>query len=271
MSAAGPAIRLLRVRVNLGGRIVLDDVDLNIDHGERVAIVGTNGAGKSTLLKLLAATVVASSGNVEVLGRDLRRPLSSQERRRLHAQTGQIFQGLHLVARLTVLENVLLGCLSRHGSLRTWARLFPAVEIGNARELLSTVGLGDSNLMRADQLSGGERQKVAIARMLQQRPQLILSDEPTSAVDPAASIAMAQLISAQARVLGATIITVVHEPDLLPLVADRVIGLNGGRLAFDLPVASVTQAVLGTLYGGSGRGTAPASDSYIDFSTEETQ
>lgn len=260
MSAAGSAFRLQQVTVNLGGRIVLDNLDLGIDQGERVAIVGNNGAGKSTLLKLLSGTVVACRGEVEVLGHDLRQSLSRYERRRLHAQTGQVFQGLHLVARLTVLENVLLGCLSRYGSMRTWARLFPAVEVEHAQKLLSSIGLGSRSQMRVDQLSGGERQKVAIARMLQQRPKLILADEPTSALDPAASIAMAQMLSTRAEALAATMITVVHEPNLLPAVADRVIGLRGGRLAFDLPVDSVTAALLAALYGRSGPDTGAASD-----------
>lgn len=248
-STAACAIRLRNVDVDLRGSVLLADIDLQIEQGERVAIVGSNGAGKSTLLKLCAGTIMVSRGDIHVLGLDLQRPLAVREQRWLHEQTGQILQGVHLVARLTVLENVLLGCLARNRSMRTWARLFPAVEIGRAEVLLATVGLAGRGAMRADRLSGGERQKVAIARMLLQRPRLILADEPTSALDPAAAIAIAETLSASAKNRGATIVTVVHEPDLLPAVADRVIGLRGGRIAFDLPVALVTKAMLDALYG----------------------
>lgn len=251
MSATGPAIRLRQACAHIGESTVLHEIDLQIAHGERIAIMGNNGAGKSTLLKLLAGTVPASSGDVDVLGCDLRQRLSAGARRRLHARTGQVFQGLHLVGRLTVLENVLLGCLARNRSLRTWARLFPAFETARAQELLGCVGLAGRGLERADRLSGGERQKVAIARMLLQHPQLILADEPTSALDPVASIDMVRMLSSRAQAEGATLITVVHEPNLLKAIADRVIGLSGGRMAFDLPVAGVTQAVLGALYGRS--------------------
>lgn len=260
MSASTCAIRLQHVGVSLQGNAILVDIDLELGQGERVAIIGSNGAGKSTLLKLLAGTVVASKGEIQVLGRDLHHPLSGLARRRLHAQTGQIFQGVHLVARLTVLENVLLGCLARNRSLRTLARLFPAVEIDRAEMLLATVGLAGRGAVRADRLSGGERQKVAIARMLLQGPQLILADEPTSALDPAAALAIVETLSASARDRGATVVTVVHEPELLPAVADRVIGLHGGRIAFDLPVTGITDSVLKALYKSALRAGTGSSD-----------
>lgn len=251
MRATGAAIRLRQASAQIGDSTVLHEIDLQIVQGERIAIVGNNGAGKSTLLKLLAGTVPASNGEVDVLGCDLRQRLSAGARRQLHAQTGQVFQGLHLVGRLTVLENVLLGCLARNRSLRSWARLFPANETACAQELLDRVGLAGRSQERTDRLSGGERQKVAIARMLLQRPQLILADEPTSALDPVASIEMVRMLYSHAHAECATLITIVHEPNLLPAVADRVIGLSSGRMAFDLPVAEVTQTALGALYGKS--------------------
>jgi len=249
VSVSGCAIHLRQVSVRVGGNTILHDIDLRIDHGECIGILGNNGAGKSTLLKLFTGAVMAHHGEIMVLDQNLRQPLARLERQRLHAQVGQIFQGLNLVARLTALENVLVGGLARNRSLRTWARLFPAVEIERAKKLLQDVGLAMRSHVRADRLSGGERQKVAIARMLLQCPRLILADEPTSALDPVASVAIAQMLSEVAKAKGVTMITVVHEPGLLPLLADRVIGLAAGRIAFDLPVAEITSEKLDALYG----------------------
>ena len=111
------------------------------------------------------------------------------------------------------------------------------------------MGLPAKAQVRVDQLSGGERQKVAIARMLMQRPRLILADEPTAALDPQAAAEVCALLAEAAR--GATLVSVVHNPALLPLLADRVIGLRQGRICFDLPVAQVGAPELAMLYGRS--------------------
>ena len=148
--------------------------------------------------------------------------------------------------RLSALDNVLIGCLGRVTGWRSWARVFPDEELAQARNALRQVGLLARAETRADRLSGGERQKVAIARMLLQRPRLILADEPTAALDPAAAAEVCHLLAKAAN--GATLITVVHNPALLPLLSERVIGLKNGRIAFDLPVSEVSGEVLFRLY-----------------------
>ncbi len=155
-------------------------------------------------------------------------------------------QGLHLVQRLSALENVLIGALARVPGWRSWLRLYPRTEVAAAEVALLRVGLSGHARRRADQLSGGERQKLAIARMLLQRPRLILADEPTASLDPAAADEICRLLGAAAG--GATLVSVVHNPALLPLLAERVIGLKDGRIAFDLPIGQVDDARLAALY-----------------------
>jgi phosphonate transport system ATP-binding protein len=246
MSAAAPALCLQALTCSADGRTLLAIDTLTVGTGERVALVGHNGAGKTTLLRLCSGFMRPDRGSAEVLGRALAETLSTAELRALRREVGQVLQGLHLVARLTALENVLIGSLGRVTGWRSWTRCFPAREIADAEAALRAVGLFQHARTRADRLSGGEKQKVAIARLLLQRPRLILADEPTAALDPSAAAEVCQLLLQAAR--QATLITVVHNPALLPLLAERVIGLRQGRIAFDLPLAEVGEAQLASLY-----------------------
>ncbi|MDD2741976.1 MAG: ATP-binding cassette domain-containing protein [Rhodocyclaceae bacterium] len=242
----GGTIALRQVCCIADGRALLDIGTLDIRPGERVAIVGHNGAGKSTLLRLLTGFASLTHGRVEVLGRDLSARPTPEQLRALRHEVGQIHQGLHLVGRLSALENTLIGSLGRVAGWRSWVRYFPAQERASAEAALHAVGLLPRARTRADKLSGGERQKVAIARLLLQRPKLILADEPTAALDPAAASEVCHLLAQAAQ--SATLISVVHNAALLPLLAERVIGLKNGRIAFDLPLAAVDDQKLVNLY-----------------------
>lgn len=248
------AIALDQVAVAVEGRTLLSLPRLRIAHGERVAVVGPNGAGKSTLLRVLGGFAPLSEGCATVLGLSFRAPQagdapSPQALRALRARVGQVLQGLHLVPRLTARENVVLGALARPAAMpawRAWARLYPPALRAEADAALAALGLAHRADTRADRLSGGERQKVGLARLALQRPALVLADEPTAALDPAATEAACVALLDAAR--GATLVTVVHDPALLPRLADRVIALAGGRLAFDLPVQAVDADRLAALY-----------------------
>ena len=246
--ALPPVIQVEGLVCHAAGRAVLDIQALQITAGERVAIVGHNGAGKSTLLRVLSGFVQPSHGRVVVLGREFgaTRRLSASALRGLRTEVGQVMQGLHLVQRLTAQENVLIGALGGQPGWRSWVRWPTAAEREAADRALSAVGLLAKAGQRADRLSGGERQKTAIARMLMQRPLLIFADEPTAALDPLAASEVCTLLARAAA--GATLLTVVHNPSLLPLLADRVIGLKQGRVAFDVPVADAGDALLARLY-----------------------
>lgn len=249
-------IDIRNLRVEVAGRTLLDIAGLTINAGERVALVGPNGAGKSSLLKVLGGFLPATRGQVSVLGRRFggadAPTLSGPQWRALRAEVGQVMQGLHLVPRLTALENVVLGALARPGAMdtwRSWLRWYPPTLCKEASAALGELGLAHRLYARADQLSGGERQKVSLARLRLQQPQLILADEPTSALDPAATQQACQALLAVAH--RVTLVTVVHDPALLPLLADRVIGLKGGRMAFDLALSGLDTARLQDLYDGS--------------------
>ena len=266
-------VRLERVIVTLSERIVLDIPDLTIAAGERVALVGPNGAGKSTLLRLLAGFVQPAAGQVQVLGRrfgpELGANLSRAQWRALRTEIGQVMQGLHLVPRLTARENVLIGALPRMRHVpawRSWARLYTAelrAEADGALEHLGIAGLAD---VRADELSGGERQKVGIARLMLQRARLILADEPTAALDPSATDDACRLLLQAAS--GSTLVTVLHARDLVPRLASRVIGIADGRVALDMSVKQIEDGRLNDLYeGGSNR--AKSSDGFGPQRTSE--
>ena len=264
MNAERFAIDVSGLRCEVAGRAVLQLPRLQIRAGERVALIGPNGAGKTTLLRCLGAQARPAAGRVRVLGQEVP-TLQGRALRRWRCDVAQVMQSLHLVGRLTVLDNVLIGSLGRRSgwrdAARTWLRWPAAADVAAAQAALADVGLQHLAPERTDRLSGGERQKAALARLLMQRPQLVLADEPTAALDPAAAEAVCRLLggtalqAAGAAAPPATLITVVHNPALLPWLADRVLALRQGEQAFDLPLAQVTPALLTQLYGAE----APAS------------
>lgn len=250
-----PAVQLDDVQVVAAGRVLLEVPQLEVGTGERVAIVGPNGAGKSTLLKVVAGLVPVQRGRLQVLGRTMgpdgldRR--HARERRALRRETGLLMQGLHLVPRLSARENVLIGALGRlqgADAVRSWCRWYPADVVAEAEAALAALGLAGRAGTRADQLSGGERQKVALARLQLQHPRLVLADEPTSALDPAATHEVCEALRAVAAEPGRTLLTVVHDLALLPMLATRVIGLAQGRVRWDRPRVEVTPSLLQALY-----------------------
>ena len=246
--SAEPAVVLIEgLRCVAGTRLLLDLPRLAVCAGERVVLVGSNGAGKSTLLRCLGGFATPAQGQVLVLGQTL--PLRRQALRRLRADVGQVLQGVHLVARLTVLENTLIGALGRlrgRQAWQSWWRRYPDADVAGAQQALQAVGLAGRDDERVDRLSGGERQKVAMARLLVQRPRLVLADEPTASLDPAAAREACALLGSAAE--GATLISVVHDPALVPLLGTRVVGLRAGRLMFDRPAAEVDAAAWAALY-----------------------
>lgn len=235
-----------------GGRTVLSIDSLHIRPGEHVALVGRNGAGKSTLLNCLAGRSPNRTGSVRVLSTHIDANTSASQLREFRQKVGHLMQGLHMVPRLSALDNVVLGALGRmvgKDLVRSWIRFYDKQTITDASSALDQVGLGVRAAVRTDRLSGGERQKVAIARLLMQRPALILADEPTASLDPTAAEDVCRLLRSAAD--GKTLITVVHNTELLPLIADRVIGLKAGLVEFDVPLSEVNASRLEFLYDNS--------------------
>jgi len=239
-------IDIQNLEMVIAGRRILKVDSLHISRGEKVAILGRNGAGKSTLLRCLNGFVKPTTGHIVVNGHTVFPLRRERDLRLVRAQVGQVLQGLHLVARLSAMENVLVGGLARMPRLRSWARIFTNEETLRAQAALKAVGMAHLAEKRADKLSGGERQKVAIARMLMQEPELVLADEPTAALDPTAADEVCELLVKATE--NSTLITVVHNVSLVPLLSQRVIGLKAGEVVLDCASHELTQAQLDHLY-----------------------
>lgn len=223
-------IRLSDVHVLYGSTCALDVEALTIEAGERVFVLGHSGSGKTTLSRLIKGRMQPSTGQVEVLGHD---PVRGAQRRRHERQVAMIDQEFHLVPRLSVIGNVLTGCLGRVGRLASLAGMFPAPEWERAESILTEVGLEGLGERRVESLSGGQRQRTAIARALMQEADIILADEPVSNLDPElAEDALELFVECVAR-RGATLLVNLHQPELARRFASRFVGLANGRIVFD--------------------------------------
>lgn len=241
------AVSLRGVRVVFGGHPALDGVDLQIPAGQRVALVGPSGAGKTTLLRLCTAAVTPTAGTVQVLGRDLA-TVPAPALRDLRRRIGTVYQHLHLVGPLRVVHNVNGGRLGTWTTPRALVSLVRPVDVDVARDALARVGIADKLFERTDRLSGGELQRVALARVLVQDPELLLADEPVSSLDPARAEEVMDLL---AEVIGdrrRTLLVSLHDFALARRRCDRVVGVRGGRVAFDLAAAEVTDDIGAALY-----------------------
>ncbi len=202
--------------------VALADVSLELRRGEVVALTGPSGSGKSTLLHILGAMDEPSSGRVVVAGQDLAGLTDAQASAFRNRHVGFVFQSFHLVASLTVLENI-----SLPGRLAGRDAREVAAEAGT---LAARVGLGELLARRPDQLSGGQRQRVAIARALVNRPALVLADEPTGNLDHTAGAGVMHLLAELSRERGAAVLLATHDP-MVTAAADREVRLADGRIA----------------------------------------
>jgi putative ABC transport system ATP-binding protein len=205
----------------------VDGICLTIGHGEFVALLGQSGSGKSTLLNLLAGLDRATSGSVLVEGRDLARMSSEDLARYRRNDVGMVFQAFHLIPSMTITENVEL-------PLR-FAEVERAERARRVRESLERVGLGKRLEHRPSELSGGEQQRVSIARALVNRPALLLADEPTGNLDSRTGEDILELIRDLSRSLGMTVVMVTHERTLAERFAQRLIFLGDGKLISSTP------------------------------------
>lgn len=241
--------------VHPNGHRALGGVSLDVATGERVAVIGPSGAGKTTLLRLLGAAQRPTDGRVALLGLSPWE-LAPGELQRLRARIATIHQAPPLPPRQRVITAVLAGRLGRWPLWKALLSLFYPVDIAGARAALARLDLADRLFDRCDRLSGGQLQRVGIARAFYQSPELLLADEPVSAMDPAlAEHTIAQLHD-EARARGATLIASLHAVDLALRHFPRIIGVRGGQIAFDLPPSALDEARLRDLYA-SERGVLP--------------
>ncbi len=239
-------VRLRGVGRSFGATPALGPVDLTICSGERVAVLGPSGAGKSTLLGLLNGSLEPSEGSVELFGAPTV-GLTSRGRRDLQRRIGTISQGLDLIEQVRVLHNVNAGRLAEWSTARALASLAWPRPDQRALDALESVGLEWAVHERTERLSGGERQRVAIARLLIQRPELVLADEPVASLDPTRAGEILRLLSRVSEAIGTLVVTL-HQPALAREHCTRAVGLRAGRLVFDIPIAQLAPDRLDGLY-----------------------
>lgn len=231
-----------------GGPPAVNSLDLQIGPGERVALVGPSGAGKTTIVAVANGTVLPTSGRAEILGVDSK-ALGRSQHRGVRAKVATVYQDFALVPSLRVANNVAAG---RLGHWSTMAGLKSLLRVSDQDEILAVlteVGISEKIWDRTDSLSGGQQQRVAIARALFQNPDLLLADEPVSNLDPARSRAVLDvLIKAAAVDPSRTLIASIHDAPLALSHFDRIVGLQQGKLIFDLPATQVSSARLDELY-----------------------
>jgi putative ABC transport system ATP-binding protein len=218
------AISHLTMRLSAGGRpvTILDDITLNIPEKQRVAIVGPSGSGKSTLLGLIAGLDRPTAGSIRLDGQEITTLPERAMARFRREKIGYIFQSFHLIPTLTALENVAVP-LELNGDTQAKKR---------AGELLEAVGLGERRSHYPVQLSGGEQQRVAVARAFACRPPILLADEPTGNLDSATGQQVIDLLLGLHRDHGTTLVFVTHDP-MLASSMERIVSLRDGRVETD--------------------------------------
>lgn len=233
------------------GVIALDGVSFSITPGEAVAVIGPSGAGKTTLFRILTRTIPLESGRVEIDGVDLYRAgylfLGSVRRR-----IGLVYQRHNLVTELSALQNAamgMIGCCSTWRAIKSLAVGLSGEERRIVEEALGRVGLTGKGEVRASNLSGGEQQRLAIARLLVQNPDLVLADEPVASIDPSSSQRIMEVFK-ELNEEGKTVICNLHDVELALSYFPRIIAISQGRLVFDGPPSKLTAAVLTEIYRG---------------------
>ena len=244
-------------KVYPNGTVGLDDVNLTIQDGEFVAIIGRSGAGTSTLLRSVNRMHRITSGILMVNGINVS-TLSGKSLRRFRRGIGMVFQSFNLVTRTTVIKNVLSACVPDMPFWRVLLGIFRREDKMKALESLDKVGILDKAYIRADQLSGGQQQRVALARTLTQDPQIILADEPVAALDPVTARQVMQDFVRINKEMGISILLNIHHVELAIEYADRIIGIRAGHIVYDGPSKQVDQAVLNAIYGDDAETEATA-------------
>lgn len=233
----------------------LDNINLKIDQGEFVAIIGLSGAGKSTLIRTINRMIDITSGKLTVNGKEVNN-LKGKELRKFRRKIGMIFQSFNLVTRTSVIKNVLTAKVPDIPFVRSAFSIFTKDEKLQALEALDKVGIVEKAFIRADQLSGGQQQRVALARTLAQNPEIILADEPVAALDPITARRVMEDFRKINKEMNISILINIHHVELALNYADRIIGIRDGKIVYDGKAENVTEEILDNIYKGKADGVA---------------
>ncbi|MDS1443287.1 phosphonate ABC transporter ATP-binding protein [Shigella boydii] len=230
-------IRVEQLSKTFNQHQALHAVDLNIHHGEMVALLGPSGSGKSTLLRHLSGLIVGDKKpecRVELLGRTVQQNgRLARDIRKSRANTGYIFQQFNLVNHLSVLENVLIGALGSTPFWRTCFSYFTREQKQRALQALTRVGMVHFAHQRVSTLSGGQQQRVAIARALMQQAKVILADEPIASLDPESARIVMDTLRDINQNDGITVVVTLHQVDYALRYCERIVALRQGHVFYD--------------------------------------
>ena len=240
-----PVIVLDGVGKSYQGSAVLAPLSLEIWAGERVAVLGPSGSGKTTLLHLIGGVIQPDQGSVMLDGRYLADMVPGRE---LAVLVGVMHQQLDLVPHLSVVHNVMAGRLGFWSLGRSLISLVSPREKHLAQGALERVGIPDKIYERTSRLSGGEQQRVAMARLLVQQPRVVLADEPVASLDPPRAEDLIRLLTTVVSESDKTLVASLHSIDLTRTFFSRAIGLRNGELQFDLPAERLNDEVIQHLY-----------------------
>ncbi|MED4072992.1 phosphonate ABC transporter ATP-binding protein [Priestia endophytica] len=226
----------------------LDNINLTMQKGEFIVVVGLSGAGKSTLLRSVNRLHEVSEGEIIVNGKSITKA-KGRNLYEIRRDIGMIFQNFNLVKRSSVLRNVLSGRVGYHSTLRMMLGMFPQHDKKLALKALDRVNILEKAYSRADELSGGQQQRVSIARALAQEAKIILADEPVASLDPLTTKQVMDDLKRINEELGITTVVNLHFIDLARQYATRIIGLRAGEVVFDGSVDEATDEKFAEIYG----------------------
>jgi phosphonate transport system ATP-binding protein len=249
----GASLSIARLSKSFGApQRALSAVDIRLDPGEMVALIGASGSGKSTLLRHVAGFVEGDRGSGEIRVGDAVMQAGGRMSAGIRAkrtQVGFIFQQFNLVGRLSVMTNVLAGLLARVPAWRSLILRFTPSEKAEAWRALQSVGIEGIAWQRASTLSGGQQQRVAIARALVQHARLILADEPIASLDPESARYVMEILARINRELGITVLVSLHQEQFARRYCPRTVALRLGEVDYDGPSADLTPPLLRQQYG----------------------
>ncbi|MEH7120975.1 phosphonate ABC transporter ATP-binding protein [Neobacillus vireti] len=237
---------------NFERKIALSSLSFTIKQGELVALIGPSGAGKTTLLNSITGLVPITGGTLLIDGK----PLSAYKKGKIFSKkVGVIRQQFDLIGPLAVIHNVLAGKLSEWGTFKSLFSLLVPQEKDLALKALNRVGLNDKAYQITSTLSGGEQQRVAMARLMVQKPEIILADEPVASLDPARADDILSMLTKIVTEENQTLITSLHSVEYARKYFTRIISMKNGEIFFDLPTDQVTDDLLEELYQIKSGGT----------------
>ncbi|MBU1020196.1 MAG: phosphonate ABC transporter ATP-binding protein [Firmicutes bacterium] len=231
------------------GTEALKHVNLEINQGEFIAIIGLSGAGKSTLIRLINKMHDVTEGELIVNGTVVDANLNGKDLRKFRRGIGMVFQSFNLIGRTSVLKNVLAARVADISFFKSFLGWYSKKDKIIALNALEKLGILEKAYGRADQLSGGQMQRVALARTLAQEPKIILADEPVASLDPITATQVMKDFEKVNKEFNITVIANMHHVDMALKFARRVIGINDGEIVFDGPASEVDNDLLKRVYG----------------------